>query len=332
MNEITIIDIALNFFAAAVLAGTPLLFGTLGEILTEKSGNLNLGVEGMMFMGGAGGLAGAYYYEQAAANPNGIIAALVAVICAFLCAALGAALYSVLTVTLRANQTVTGLALTIFGVGAGNFAGELLGSYSGGYATVSNVTRNAFNNSVPVLSEIPIIGKLLFSYNFTVYLAILTAVAMAWFLYRSRTGLNLRAVGENPATADAAGVNVTRYKYLATITGGGICGLGGLYIVMNAAGGSGGTWVHNGISGQGWIAVALVIFVTWSPARALWGSLLFGALSVMRLYVPLGIPAQIYSIFPYIATIIVLVAVSMRRRRESHPPESLGTAYFREER
>lgn len=332
MNEIAISDVIMNFFVAAVLAGTPLLFGTLGEILTEKSGNLNLGVEGMMFMGGAGGLFGAYYYEQTVANPVGFGAAIAAVISAFLCAALGAFIYSVLTVTLRANQTVTGLALTIFGTGVGNFLGEELANIAGGFATVSNVSKDVFNNGVSVLSEIPIVGRLLFSYNFTVYLAIAVAIALAWFLYRSRTGLNLRAVGESPATADAAGINVTRYKYLATIVGGGICGLGGLFIVMNAASGSGGTWVHNGISGQGWISVALVIFVTWSPSRALWGSLLFGALSVMRMYVPLGIPAQIYIIFPYIATIIVLVAVSMRSRRESHPPASLGTAYFREER
>lgn len=330
--DITITDIIQNFIVAAVLAGTPLLFGTLGEILTEKSGNLNLGVEGMMFMGGAGGFTAAFYYERAVENPVGFVSAVVAVIGAFIFAALGAFIYSVLTVTLRANQTVTGLALTIFGIGAGNFIGEAVGNAAGGFAAVGNVTRAVFNTGIPVLSDIPVIGRLLFSYNFTVYLGIALAIVMAWFLYRSRRGLNLRAVGENPATADAAGINVTKYKYLATTIGGGICGLGGLYIVMNAASGTGGTWVHNGISGQGWISVALVIFVTWSPARALWGSLLFGALTVMRMYLPLGIPAQIYVLFPYIATVIVLVAVSMRRRRENNPPDSLGNAYFREER
>ena len=322
----------MNFFAAAVLAGTPLLFGTLGEILTEKSGNLNLGVEGMMFMGGVGGLAGAFYYEQAAANPSGFIAAAVAVICAFLCAAFGAFLYSVLTVTLRANQNVTGLALTIFGTGFGNFFGEAMAISAGGYVSVGAMTKNAFNRGVPVLSDIPAAGRLLFSYNFMVYLAILVAVLLAWFLNRTRTGLNLRAVGESPATADADGVNVILYKYLATVIGGGICGLGGLYVVMNSSNGVGGVWVHNCISGRGWIAVALVIFATWNPSRALWGSLGFGALSVMRLYIPLGIPAQIYDTFPYIATIAVLVAASMRHRRENHPPASLGSAYFREER
>ena len=326
-------DKVLSFVVAAVLAGTPLLFGTLGEILTEKSGNLNLGVEGMMFMGGVAGLAGSYYYEQAVSNPNPVVSVLIAMVCAILCAAFGALIYSVLTITLRANQNVTGLALTIFGTGFANFLGEAIGNTaSSRYMAVGNVTKNAFNSGIPVLQDLPVVGKLLFSYNFMVYLGIVVAIILAWFLGRSRAGLNLRSVGESPATADAAGINVTVYKYLATCVGGGICGLGGLYIVMNSANGVGGVWVHNCVNGKGWIAVALVIFATWSPARALLGSLVFGALSVMRLYVALGIPAQIYDIFPYIATVIVLVAVSMRRKRENQPPQSLGLAYFREER
>ena len=323
----------LNLITAAVLYGTPLLYGTTGEILTEKSGNLNLGVEGMMFMGGVAGLAGSYYYEQAAANPNPVVSVLIAMVCAILCAAFGTLIYSVLTITLRANQNVTGLALTIFGTGFANFLGEAIGNTAPSrYMAVGNVTKNAFNSGIPVLQDLPVVGKLLFSYNFMVYLGILLAIVLAWFLGRSRAGLNLRSVGESPATADAAGINVTLYKYLATCMGGGICGLGGLYIVMNSANGVGGVWVHNCVGGKGWIAVALVIFATWSPARALLGSLVFGALSVMRLYVALGIPAQIYDIFPYIATVIVLVAVSMRRKRENQPPQSLGLAYFREER
>ncbi|NLF34438.1 MAG: ABC transporter permease [Clostridiales bacterium] len=324
---------AMNFLVAAVLAGTPLLFGTLGEILTEKSGNLNLGVEGMMFMGGVAGLAGSYYYELAAQTPSGLVSALIALVCAFLCAAFGALLYSVLTVTLRANQNVTGLALTIFGTGFGNFVGEAIGSRNPSrYMAVGSATKAAFNRGIPGLSDLPAAGKLLFSYNFMVYLAIAVAVALGIFLNRSRKGLNLRAVGESPATADAAGINVTRYKYLATCIGGGISGLGGLYIVMNASNGVGGVWVHNCISGRGWIAVALVIFATWNSGRAILGALIFGALSVMRFYVPLGIPDQIYNIFPYFATILVLIAVSMRRKRENQPPASLGLAYFREER
>lgn len=323
-------DNLLNLLVAAVAAGAPLLFGTLGEILTEKSGNLNLGVEGMMFMGGVGGLAGAYYYEQAAAAPNALVAVLLAVICALLCGGLGAFIYSVLTITLRANQNVTGLALTIFGAGVGNFVGDAMGIAAGGYAAVGEQTKLAFQSGIPFLSTLPIVGKLLFSYHFLVYVGIALALGLAYFLGRTRMGLNLRAVGENPADADAAGINVTRYKYLATCVGGGFCGLGGLCIVMVS---TGGVWVYNGIAGQGWIAVALVIFATWSPTRALLGSLVFGALSVMRLYVFQGlIPMQIYDILPYIATIVVLIAVSIRQKRENQPPQSLGAAYFREER
>ncbi len=316
----------IGFLTAAVLAGTPLLFGVLGEILTEKSGNLNLGVEGMMFMGALGGLAGSYFYEQAGGTST-LLSTGIALLCAFACAAFGALIYSVLTITLRANQNVTGLALTIFGTGFANFFGEAIGNAAPSrYMAVGEVTKPAFNTGIPGG------GAFFGSLNFMVYLGILIAIFLAWFLGKSRKGLNLRSVGESPATADAAGINVTAYKYLATVIGGGITGLGGLYIAMNAASGVGGTWIHNCVSGKGWIAVALVIFATWSPARALIGSLVFGALSIMRHYIPLGIPAQIYEIFPYIATVIVLVAVSIRQKRENQPPNSLGIAYFREER
>ena len=324
----------LNFLTAAVLASCPLLFGTLGESLTEKSGNLNLGVEGMMFMGGVAGLAGSYYYEQAAQTPIAWVSILIAVVCAFLAAAFGGFIFSVITVTLRANQNVTGLALTIFGAGLGNFVGELIGNASGGYVAVGDVTKGGFNNPLfPFLADIPVVGKLLFSYNFMIYLSIAVAVILMYFLGHTRRGLNLHAVGEHHAAADAAGINVTRYKYLATCIGGGITGLGGLYIVMNSSNGVGGVWVHNCIAGYGWLSVALVIFATWRPSRAIYCALIFGALSVMRYYFPISfIPASIYEVFPYIATVIVLITVSLRKKRNNQPPASLGLSYFREER
>lgn len=318
----------IDFLVAAVIAGTPLLFGTMGEILTEKSGNLNLGVEGMMFMGGVAGLAGAYYYQMAAGDAySGWIAALVAVICSLLAGGFGGFIYSVLTVTLRANQNVTGLALTIFGTGFGNFFGEVMNTSAGKFASVGQKTKDVFAGQTNMSG----IGKLFLSYNFLVYLSIALAICLAWFLGRSRKGLNLRSVGESPATADAAGLNVTRYKYLATCVGGGICGVGGMYIVMARFGG---VWNHNCLTGQGWIAVALVIFATWNPARAILGSLVFGALSVFRLYFPTGGTAliPIMDIVPYIATVIVLIFVSIQQKRENQPPASLGSAYFREER
>jgi simple sugar transport system permease protein len=208
-----------------------------------------------------------------------------------------------------------------------------MGNAAGGYVVVGNAVKAAFN--VPMFSgfaQIPVLGKLLFSYNFLVYLGLACAALFSFFLRYTRLGLSLRAVGENPATADAAGVNVTRCKYLATVVGGGITGLGGLYIVMNSANGVGGVWVHNCVSGYGWLSVALVIFATWKPNRAVFCAFIFGALSVMRFYIPLGIPDQIYSIFPYIATVVVLTAVSLRKKRENQPPAGLGLAYFREER
>ena len=320
------------FFNAAVLAGTPLLFGTLGEILTEKSGNLNLGVEGMMFMGAVSGLAAVFLMEVwLGIEIAGTLAVLLAIFGAFLAGAFGAFLFSVLVVSFRAQQNVTGLALTIFGVGFGNFFGEFFGSISPvGFMRISNTAQAGFASlHIPFLSDIPVIGQLFFQYNILVYLAIFIAIAMAVFLKYTRWGLNLRAVGENPATADAASISVTRYKYLATCIGGGICGLGGMYIAMVT---TSGVWVHDAVSGFGWISVALVIFATWNPTRALIGAMVFGALTIMRLYLPLGIPMQIYDIFPYLATILVLIASSVKRSKENLPPDSLGMNYFREER
>ena len=178
---------------------------------------------------------------------------------------------------------MTGLTLTIFGTGFGNFFGEYIGQKAGGYVAVSETTKKAFSGlHIPGLSDIPVIGPLLFEYNWLVYFAIIAAVVMAWFFNRSRVGLNLRAVGEDPATADAAGINTTLYKYLATVIGGGICGIGGMYMSMVT---TSGVWVHDCVSGYGWLAVALVIFATWSPARGMVVALIFGGLTIMRMYV-----------------------------------------------
>ncbi|MGE9972288.1 ABC transporter permease [Candidatus Pseudoscillospira sp. SGI.172] len=323
----------LKFIVAAVLTGIPLLYGTVGEVLTEKSGNLNLGVEGMMYMGGALGLGAAFYYEKlAGAAASGPVAVVLAILFSFLAGALGALVFSFLTVTLRANQNVTGLALTIFGTGVGQFLGEYMRVREGTYVAVGNSLKSAFQNSPfpRFLQELPVAGPLLFGYNIFVYLGVAVAVIMALYLSRTRSGLQLRSVGESPATADAAGINVTRYKYLATILGGGISAIGGMVYIMTVAGA---VWNHEGLSGEGWLAVALVIFCLWSPLRALWGSALFGGLMILylRLVLPF-FPTQLYKILPYAVTVVVLVAVSMRQKRENQPPASLGNAYFREER
>lgn len=320
-------------FMAAVVNGAPLLFGTAGEILSEKSGNLNLGVEGLMYMGGALGLAGAFYYEKlAGAGASGFVAVGMALLFSFLAGAFGSLVYSFLTITMRANQNVTGLALTIFGTGVGQFVGEYMRTREGGYVAVSNGLKTFFQASPfpAFLRELPVVGPLLFSHNFFVYLGVAAAGVMAWLLRGTRVGLNLRAVGESPATADAAGISVTGYKYLATVIGGGISAVGGMVYIMTIAGC---VWNHEGLSGEGWLAVALVIFCLWRPMNAVWGSILFGGLKILYLRVQIPfIPDQIYKILPYIVTVVVLVAVSMRRKRENQPPEALGLPYFREER
>ncbi len=318
---------------AAVLNGTPLLFGTVGEILSEKAGNLNLGVEGMMFMGGAMGLGAAFYYEQMmGAQANGIVAVLLAILFSFLAGGLGALIYSFLTISLRADQNVSGLALTIFGTGAGQFIGEYMRVSSGGYVAIGNGLKAVFWGSPfpAALKNLPVVGPLLFGHNIFVYLGIGIAVVMALFFNKSRTGLYLRAVGESPATADAAGINVTRYKYLATVIGGGISAIGGMVYITTIAGC---VWNHEGLSGVGWLAVALVIFCLWRPMNAIWGSVLFGALLIMYMRVQLPfIPDQLYKILPYVVTVVVLILTSMRNSKDKQPPASLGRAYFREER
>lgn len=325
------IDALVNFFVAAVLMGTTLMFGTLGEILTEKSGHLNLGVEGLIYMGGASGLIASWLYEQSG-GASGAVGAVLALVCAFVFSALGSLIYAFLTVTLRANQNVAGLALSIFGVGFGKFFGEYFRQVAGGRLMVSDAVTDVFTTPVfpQFLRSIPVVGPVLFGYNFMIYLGIAIAVAMSWFLNRTRTGLALRSVGEDPATADAAGINVTAYKYLATCIGGGICGLGGLYFTMVSGGGN---WAADAMDGKGWLAVALVIFALWRPLRAVWGSVLFGGLTIMYMRATwLHIPTEIYKILPYIVTVVVLVVISIHQKRENQPPASLGNAYFREER
>ena len=320
------------FIQKAIGQGIGILFGANGEILTEKSGNLNLGVPGMMYMGGIAGLSAAFLYENAVANPLPVVGFMLSILASVLAGALGGLIYSFLTTSLRANQNVTGLALTTFGVGVGNFFGGSLSKLSGGVGQISvATTASAFRERIPLLKDIPILGDVLFSYGFLTYFSIALSIYLAWYINRTRRGLNLRAVGEMPATADAAGINVTTYKYLATCIGGAICGLGGLYFVMEY---SGGTWTNNGFGDRGWLAIALVIFARWNPLHAIWGSILFGALYILYLYIPgLGRSMQeIFKMLPYIVTILVLVLTSLRKKKEDQPPESLGLAYFREER
>ena len=319
------------FINRAIMQGTPLLFGATGEIVTEKSGNLNLGIPGIMYMGAISGVIGAFFYEN---SPIFIPAAgiFVALISSLLGSLLASLIYCFLTITLRANQNVTGLALTTFGVGFGNFFGGSLikiTKSSVPYIAISE-TGSAFHWHMPFADKIGWVGKLFFSYGFMVYLAIVLAILASWFLGRTRRGLYLRAVGENPATADAAGINVTRYKYIATCAGGMIAGLGGLFFIMDC---SGGVWSNDGFGDRGWLAIAIVIFAIWRPSLAIPASYLFGALYILFAYLDLPMRMiPILQMVPYVVTIIVLVFTSIRKKRENQPPASLGLSYFREER
>ena len=327
------LDFIIALISAAVINGAPLMYGTSGEILTQRSGNMNLGVEGLMFMGGAFGLLGAFTYGNAMGSAaSGPVAVIIALVCAFAAGCAGSLIFSFLTITLRANQNVTGLALTIFGTGVGQFVGELMRIRVGGNVAISNALKVAFSGSPfpDTLKSIPVAGPLLFSYNIFVYLGLVMIIVMHWFLMKTRKGLYLRSVGESPSTADAAGINVTRYRYLATVIGGGISATGGMVYTMTIAGT---VWNHTGLSGEGWVAVALVIFCLWKPINSLWGSVLFGALLILYIRLPLPfMPTQIYKVVPYIFTALVLIMVSIRQRREDQPPAALGTAYFREDR
>ncbi len=323
----------MQLLQSSIAFGTIIMFGAIGEIITEKAGNLNLGIPGVMYLGAISSLVGVFFYEKNVESPIPIVCVIIAVLCAFLAAALGGLLFAFLTITLRANQNVTGLTLTIFGSGVANFFGGLLNGFSGGVGQIRvETTSKAFMTKLPFLSNLGTVGKLIFSYGWLVYVAIIVAILVQWYLNKTRSGLNLRAVGENPATADAAGINVTVYRYLATCIGTGIAGLGGLYYVMDY---TKGTWANDGtIENLGWLAVALVIFAIWRPKNAIWGAYLFGLLFWAYLYIP-GLSRktlELFNMLPYVVTIIVLVFTSFRKKRENQPPNSLGLAYFREDR
>lgn len=319
----------------AIPFGTIIMYGAMGEILTEKSGNLNLGVPGIMYLGGFAGFASAFYYENNAAAPNGAVCVLLSFACCVAASMLGGLIYSFLTITLRANQNVTGLALTTFGMGIANFFGVFI--LNGKSYTAAPLANSAYACKIPFLSGLSVIGQTVFGYGFLVYAAIILAVVLHLFLNRTRVGLNLRAVGENPATADAAGISVTRYKYLATCVGAGISGIGGMYYVLDY---NSGIWATTGqIEALGWLAVALVIFTTWRPLNAIWGAWLFGVLYWLYQFLPslLGFTVASYvtdlvQMVPYVVTIVVLIVGSLHRKKENQPPANLGLAYFREER
>lgn len=325
----------IQLFHSAVIFGTVIMLGAVGEIITEKAGHLNLGVPGIMYIGGISGLMASFFYENAVDDPIGIVSVLLSLVSTIIFSGLAGLLYSFLTISLRTNQNVTGLTLTIMGGGIANFFGGMLNQYAGGLGKIStDAASETFRAYFTFLTGNDTHNPLyaIFGFGWMTYVTIAIAVVAHIFLKKTRAGLCLRAVGESPATADAAGINVTKYKYVAICIGSAISGLGGLYYTMDYING---TWVNDGtIEALGWLAVALVIFTTWKPLNAIWGAYLFGILYWSYLYIP-GLTRktqELFKMIPYVATLAVLIIISLRQKKENQPPEHLGLPYFREER
>jgi len=303
MNETLILTLV-----TVITAATPLVYAAIGELVVERSGVLNLGVEGMMLVGAVCAFATAHYTGAASA---GIIAGI-------LSGMLMAGLFGFLTLTLQSSQVATGLALTIFGVGVSALIGQPL-------VGVAYQGLHAFD--IPFLSDIPLLGRLLFSHDILVYGSFALVAAVALFLNHSRAGLVLRSVGDSHDAAHALGIKVLRVRYLATLFGGACAGLGGAYLSMVYTP----MWVENMSSGRGWIALALVVFAVWQPGRLLLGAYLFGGISILQLHgqaLGINVPSQLMSMLPYLTTIVVLVLMSRDRGRiRRNAPASIGRAF-----
>lgn len=319
-----------TFLMSAIAIGTVLLFGCIGETITEKAGHLNLGIPGIMCTGTVGGCLFVSLYMNSleiVENASWLMLILSSVFGAFLFASVTGAIYAVMTITFRCNQNITGLAITIFGNGITQF---LMHSYVD--KTNFSIAGKIIAKCLPFAENSDGIVKILFGHGFYVYLAILIALITTFIFNRTKVGLNLRAIGENTATADAMGVNITLYKYIAILLGSGIAGFGGVFYIMDYVKGS---WENaSTIEAFGWLAIALVIFTLWKPNISIIGSYLFGALYIAA-YVFGNISfsgREILKMLPYIITIVVLIVTSMMNKKENQPPASLGLSYFREDR
>lgn len=311
MNELTAI------LVAGLSVGTPILYATVGETITEKCGNMNLGVEGVMLIGAVMGFITGYR----SGNP------ILALLAAGIAGSLAALLFGFLTISLRCNQTVTGLTLSIFGGGFANFVGN---SYMG--SRLPDSVLNVFSTlKVPLLGDIPVIGEIFFQQNILVYASYILIVLAAVFMNRTNAGLNLKIIGENPGTADSLGINVTKYKYLSVLVSGFLCGIGGAYICLVTIP----TWQNNIVGGKGWIAVTLVIFTNWNVKNDFLGALLFGVLTILGIYLQkynLPISQYFFDMLPYLMTILIMCVGAFNKKRRIGEPAGLGAAYFRESR
>ncbi len=316
-----------SFIVAAISMGIVYLYGCIGETIIEKGGNLNLGIPGIMCLGAYGGALGVNIYFRifSTANPSTFGLLLFSMLFTFIFAGLGGLIYAFLTVSLQANQNVTGLALTTFGVGVMKFMGSNMNQDN--FTLASKSIKMLFKN----YDKLGEFGRIFLSYGFLVYLAFILAILVSVFLKHTRTGLFLRAIGESPKTADVQGINVKKYKYLAILIGSGIAGLGGLYYVFDRSGGT--TFVEASIEAFGWLSVALVIFSMWKPPVGIFGSILFGGLYVLPQYIGVSnIQIKMFDILPYVVTVLVLILTSIFDAKNSQPPLSLGVNYYREDR
>ena len=298
---------------ATVRAGTPILFATLGAIINERAGIINLGIEGLMLIGALSGFA--------ATHMTGSL--LIGVLAAFVATFIAGSIHALITVQLRGNQIVSGLALTMFGVGiTALFGKKMVG------LTIVGFKRMA----IPGLSEIPIIGKPFFNQDLLIYFSFLLVFLIWFFFYRTRWGLGVRSVGENPAAADTCGFSVSTYRFFSVTIGSGLVGIGGAYLSLASTP----MWIENMTAGRGWIAVALVIFAGWSSPRAMLGAYLFGGITAMQLrFQAMGttVSAHVLQMLPYFFTILVLVVSTLRLKKgASQQPEGLGLPYDREDR
>ncbi len=314
-------DLVESILSIAVFAGTSLIFATVGEILTERAGVLNLGLEGMMIMGAVTGFAAALHSDNAYVG----VAVAMAVGASF------GLIHALATITLRTDQVVAGLALTLGGTGLASFLGQKLGP--GGSPLVGMTGPRFLRVPIPGLSEIPVLGEVLFNKDQLVYAMYILVPLAWWYLFKTRPGLHLRAVGENPQATDALGVNVFKLRYLYTIVGGALAGLAGAHLSLAYTPG----WTENLTGGRGWIAIALVIFATWNPGRAVLGALLFGGVNAIQFRLQAEgttISANLLNMTPYILTVVVLVAVTLFEgfRTRVGAPAALGLPYNREER
>lgn len=314
----------LAFLVSAIRLGMTFLLGSTGETITEKAGHLNLGIPGVMCVGAACGCYVEYlYFTEVGKNVVPFVAVILPIVAAILGGALMGLLFSFLTITLRANQNMTGLAITTLGVGISEY---IINEAS----TIFSKGSKYFTASLPFADDLGWFGLLFLDYGVLVYMALAIALITSHVLNKTRVGLHLRAVGENPATADAAGINVSLYRYVATCIGCGVAGLGGLSFIMDYLKGN---WEYC-VDAIGWLAIALVIFTVWRPNLAIIGSIVFGALYVASSYIP-GVSfagKELFKMLPYVVTILVLIITSMRKKKDSQPPQSLGLSYFREDR